>query len=154
MRTVTSRAMDEAAVQRAVDRIVEARESRADPAALEAVLDRARKQVESLTVATTVMQVGIPGLIKDGLQEQFRPSARHLAEVRGLMNQLIRRLESLETELQAERNARIDDLALLVELISSGWRSANEKLERIESELHQEPGAVVYRLERPEQQAG
>ena len=70
------------------------------------------------------------------------------------MNQLIRRLEGLETELAAERNARIDDLALLVDLIATGWRSANEKLDRIESELRREPGAVVYKLGRPEQQAG
>lgn len=154
METVTLRAMDEAAVQAALERIAGARESRPDPAALEATLDRARKQVESLTIATTVMQTGLPSLIQDGLREHFRPSARHLAEVRGLMNQLIRRVEGLETELAAERNARIDDLALLVELIATGWRSANEKLERIESELRREPGAVVYKLGRPEQQAG
>jgi len=146
--------MDDAAVQRAVDRIVATRESRTDPAALDAALERARKQVESLTVATTVMQVGLPSLIQDGLREHFRPSAQHLAEVRGLMNQLIRRIEGLETELAAERNARVDDLALLVELVSSGWRSVNDRLERIESGLKQEPGAVVYRIERPEQQAG
>jgi len=146
--------MDEAAVERALERIAEARASRADRATLEAALDRARAQVESLAAATTVLQTGLPGAIQEGLREHFRPSARHLAEVRGLMNQLIRRIERLETDLLAERNARVDDLALLVDLITSGWRSANERLARIETVLEQRQGAVVYRIERGEQQAG
>jgi pyruvate/2-oxoglutarate dehydrogenase complex dihydrolipoamide acyltransferase (E2) component len=145
--------MDEAAVERALARIAEARESRADPAALEAALERARTQVESLAAATTVLQTGLPGAIQEGLREHFRPSARHLAEVRGLMNQMIRRIERLETDLLAERNARVDDLALLVDLITSGWRSANERLARIEAALAAREGATVYRIERPGQQA-
>jgi hypothetical protein len=147
--------MDDAAVQRALERIAGARASRAEPAALEAVLERARVQVESLAATTAVMQVGLPGAIQEGLKEHFRPSARHLAEVRGLMNQMLRRMERLETDLLAERNARVDDLALLVDLIASGWRSANERLERIEGALEPRSGnsAVVYRIERPDQQA-
>ncbi len=147
--------MDDAAVQRALERIAGARASRAEPAALEAVLERARVQVESLAATTAVMQVGLPGAIQEGLKEHFRPSARHLAEVRGLMNQMLRRMERLETDLLAERNARVDDLALLVDLIASGWRSANERLERIEAALEPRSGnsAVVYRIERPDQQA-
>ena len=78
--------MDDTAVQRALDRIAVSRETRADPVALEAVLIRARAQVESLAASTAVMQVGLPGAIQDGLREHFKPSARHLAEVRGLMN--------------------------------------------------------------------
>jgi hypothetical protein len=39
--------------------------------------------------------------------------------VRGLANQTIRRLERIETELLAERNSRVDDLGLLVDLIES-----------------------------------
>ena len=146
--------MDEEAVQRVLERIAGAREARADPAALEAALERARRQVEALAAATHVMQVGLPGQIQDGLREHFRPSARHLAEVRGLMNQLIRRLERLETDMLAERTARIDDLALLVDLIASGWRSANERLARIEAALDHGQSATVYHLEPPTQQAG
>ena len=93
--------------------------------------------------------------IEEGLRAHFRPSARHLAEIRGLMNQLIRRLERLENDMLAERNSRVDDLALLVDLISSGWRSANDRLARIEAALEPKSGnsAVVYRIERDQQQA-
>jgi hypothetical protein len=143
--------VDEAAVQRALDRVATVTEARREAADLDATLERAREQVEALAVATAELQAGLPEAVQDGLREHFRPSARHLAEVRGLMNQSIRRLERLETELLAERNARVDDLALIVDLISSGWRSANERLARIEQAIG-ERQAVVYRIERPEQQ--
>ncbi len=146
--------MDQAAFERALARIAGARGLRPEPADMDAALARAREQIESLAAVTAEIEAGLPVAIQDGLREHFRPSARHLAEVRGLMNQLIRRLERIEGDLLAERNARVDDLALLVELISSGWRSANDRLARIESALEQKSGAVVYRIERPEQQAG
>jgi hypothetical protein len=135
--------VDEAAVQRALDRVATATEARQQAADIDATLERARKQVEALAVATAELQAGLPEAVQDGLREHFRPSARHLAEVRGLMNQTIRRLERLETDLLAERNARVDDLALLVELISSGWRSANDRLARIEAALDERSSAVV-----------
>ncbi|HLX20558.1 MAG TPA: hypothetical protein VKR23_10445 [Gaiellaceae bacterium] len=148
--------MDDASIQRTVERIAEARRSRLDPALLDASLERARVQVELLAAVAASLESDLPVAIQDGLREHFRPSAKHLAEVRGLMNQVISRLERIETEVVAERNARIDDLALLVDLISSGWRNANDRLAKIEAALEPRTGnsAVVYRIERPEQQAG
>jgi hypothetical protein len=102
---------------------------RAEPADVEATLIRAREAVEALAQATAEMQVALP----QSLQEHFRPSARHLAEVRGLMNQLIRRLERVEGDLLAERHARVDDLELLVDLIAAQWQSTNERLEKLDA---------------------
>ena len=147
MATVTSRGMDEATFQKALERIAGARQGRPQPAALDAALERARAQVEALAATTAELQSGLPGAIEDGLREHFRPSARHLAEVRGLMNQTIRRLERLEGYLLAERHSRVDDLALLVDLVSSGWKSVDDRLERMERSLEAGGGAVVYRLE-------
>src|SRR3982750_701121 len=101
---------------------------RTDPAAFDATLERARHAVESLAATTARFEAGLPEAIQDGLRQHFRPSARHLAEVRGLTNQVIRRLERIEGDLLAERHARVDDLALLVDLIASGWRSVERKL--------------------------
>ena len=123
--------MDDA-VERAVNRLSE---RSPDPAVMEAALERARAAVEALAQTTAELQVGLPEAVQDGLREHFRPSARHLAEVRGLMNQVIARLERLETDLLAERNARVDDLALLVDLIASGWRGVDQRLARIEEGL-------------------
>ena len=127
----------ERALQRANERLTLAADERATPADVDAALERARAAVESLAQASAQLQEGLPAAIQDGLREQFRPSARHLAEVRGLMNQMLRRLEHLEGELLAERHARVDDLALLVDLVATGWQSVNERLAKIEDALDQ-----------------
>jgi hypothetical protein len=142
--------MDEGAIERAKERLQEAASGR-DPAATDAALERARAQVEALAEAAAALESSLPtkvqGAVQDGLREQALPVARHLAEVRGLMNQTIRRLERLEGDLLSERHARVDDLALLVDLVSSGWNSVDDRLERIERAVESGGGAVVYRLE-------
>ncbi len=127
----------ERALERANVRLAEAADGRVSPAAVDAALERARAAIESLAQVSAEVQEGLPGAIQEGLKEHFRPSARHLAEVRGLMNQMLRRLERLEGDLLTERHARVDDLALLVDLISSGWQSVNERLAKIEEALDQ-----------------
>jgi len=134
------------AIARAQQRIEDAAAGRTDPAAFDATLQRARNAVETLATTTARFEAGLPAAIQDGLREHFRPSAKHLAEVRGLTNQVIRRLERIEGDLLTERHARVDDLALLVDLIASGWRSVDERLARIEDGLKPD-GAQVYRLD-------
>jgi two-component sensor histidine kinase len=85
--------------------------------------------------------------VQDGLRAQVLPVGRNLAEIRGLMNQLIRRLERVEGDLLSERHARVDDLALLVDLVTSGWRGVEQRLARIEERLAADAGATVYRME-------
>jgi flavin-binding protein dodecin len=125
----------ERALERANERLTGAAQERVPPAAVDAALERARDALEALAQTSAELQEGLPNAIQDGLKEHFRPSARHLAEVRGLMNQMLRRLERLEGDLLAERHARVDDLGLLVDLIASGWQSVNERLAKIEEEL-------------------
>jgi hypothetical protein len=144
--------MDRDALARAQERVEAAAAGRTEPAALEAALDRARSALEELAQTSSELQAGLPVALQDGLREHFRPSARHLAEMRGLMNQVIRRLERIEGDLLAERHARVDDLALLVDLVASGWHGVDERLTKLEQGLRREDGAVVYRLE--DRQAG
>ena len=84
--------------------------------------------------------------LQEGLREEAAPISRRLAEVKGLSNNTIRRLERIEATLDSERGARVDDLALLVELLTEGWRAMNARLERIEALVQPEPTAAVYRL--------
>ena len=94
----------------------------------------------------------VRGALSDGLRKEAAPISRRLAEVKGLSNNAIRRLESIEATIEAERSARVDDLALVVELLTEGWRAMNARLARIEAllgglqERAEEPGAAVYRL--------
>jgi len=128
--------VDEKALERAKARIADAAAGRTAPAELEAALERARTQVESLAAAAAELEGVLPekigAAVQDGLRAEVLPVARHIAEIRGLMNQAIRRLERLEGDLLAERHARIDDLALLVDLVSSGWKGVDARLEKVE----------------------
>ena len=128
--------MDEQALQRARTRIAEAREGRFETTRLEAALDRARTQVEALTTATTELEGQLPDrvgeAVREGLRREVLPVARTFAEIKGLVNQANHRLERVEQELFAERNARIDDLAIVVDLVSSGWQGVDDRLRRLE----------------------
>ena len=83
--------------------------------------------------------------LRQGLREEAAPISRRLAEVKGLSNNAIRRLEKLDATLESEREARVDDLALLVELLTEGWRSINARLDRIEAALERPSNIVPLR---------
>jgi hypothetical protein len=144
--------VDELALERAKQRIAQAAAGRPDPTSLDAAVERARAQIESLAAATAGLEASIPAQvaegIRDGLRTEVMPVARHIAEIRGLLNGAIKGLERLEGELVAERHARVDDLALLVDLVSSGWRGVDARLERLERDgpsahVAQAPRAVA-----------
>lgn len=142
--------MDEDALDRARERLAEASAGKAQPADVEAALERARAQVEALAATAAELEASLPDrvgeAVRDGIRVEARPVSRQLAEVRGLANQTIRRLERIETELLAERGSRVDDLGLLVDLIDSGWRAVDERLRRMEETLQAPRGATVYRI--------
>jgi len=148
----------EGALQRARARIAEAREGRFEPTRMEATLDRARAQIESLATATAELEGQLPDrvaeAVKDGLRREVLPVARTLAEIKGLVNQANHRLERLEQELLAERHARVDDLAVLVDLVSSGWQGVDDRLRRLEERAtpRDQPADVVT-LPQPATQA-
>jgi hypothetical protein len=128
--------MDEVALERAKQRIADHAAGRPSPAQLETALERSREQIEALAATAAELESSIPvevgAAVRDAIGTQVLPAARHIAEIRGLLNQAIRRLERLEADQVAERHARIDDLALLVELVSSGWRGVDARLAALE----------------------
>jgi hypothetical protein len=130
--------VDRDAVERAERRLAALR-SESDDAGLAATVERARQQLASFAEATAELEATLPNRVSSALQESMRsevlPVARHLAEVRGLSGQTIRRLERLHADLAAERTARVEDLALMVELVTSGWRSLEQRLDRLERAL-------------------
>jgi hypothetical protein len=150
--------MDRDAIERARIRLAAAGEGEPE-AALEALLERARAGLEALALTAAELEAGMPErldtALQRGLREEVIPVARHLAEVRGLSGQTIRRLERIQGDLAAERQARVEDLALLVDLIASGWRGVERRLDRLERvldrlerALEDRPSAAVYRIER------
>jgi len=142
--------MDDSVVESAKQRV----EQRAEGVALESLLGRAREQVDSLAAAAAALEDTLPAKVGEAVRNEAQPMGRNLAEIRGLMNQVIRRLEHVESDLLAERNARVDDLALLVDLVSSGWKGVDTRLARLEAVMsrleqgmQEKSGAIVYRME-------
>jgi hypothetical protein len=143
--------VDYEAVERARERLELAAKARTQPGDVEAALERARNQIEQLAELAAQIESTLPARVGEAVQEGMRtealPVARQIAEVRGLAGQTIRRLERIEGDTLAERHARVDDLELLVDLISSGWQSVDERLGRIETAVQETSGAIVYRIE-------
>jgi hypothetical protein len=150
--------MERESLERAHARIAGARAGRPEADELAAALAGARSALDELAGRAAELEASVPIRLGAAIEESMRaeviPVARNLAEVRGLSGQTIRRLERLQGSLDAERRARIEDLALLVELISSGWRAVERRLDRLERsfdrlerELEDRPVAEVYRLE-------
>jgi hypothetical protein len=120
---------------------------RTTPAQVDAALERARAQIAALAATTAELEASLPtrvsDAVHDGIRAEVLPVARHIAEVRGLMNHLVRRIETIETDLLAERHARVDDLGVLVDLIAAGFKAMDARLDRIERKLD---GADVVAL--------
>ena len=139
--------MDYSAVERARERLEAAAKERTKQAQIDAALDRARRQLEEVAELAAELPAKVGEAVQDGIRAEALPVARQLAEVRGLAGQTIRRMERIEGENLAERHARVDDLALVVDLITSGWQSVDERLARLERALTANGDAVVYRLD-------
>ena len=142
--------MDEQALERARNRIAEARTEGLTGARLDAALERARAEVMRLAKVADDLEASLPKqvstAVRDGVAREVVPVSRSLAEIRGGVNQALRRLERLEEALLAERNARIDDLAILVDLVSSGWSGVDQRLRKLEAGI--EGPVVPLRSER------
>lgn len=136
--------MDEQALERARQRIAGARSDGVGAARLDAALERARAEVMRLAKVADELETSLPKqvatAVRDGVAREVVPVSRSLAEIRGGLNQALRRLERLEQEILAERNARIEDLAILVDLVSSGWSGVDQRLRQLEAGI---AGAVV-----------
>jgi hypothetical protein len=142
--------MDGEALQRAQQRLEAAAATRVAPADVDATLERARDQVAALAATAAELEASLPGRIgdavHDGIRAEVLPVARHIAEVRGLMTQLIRRVEGIETDLLAERHARVDDLGVLVDLVAAGFKGLDQRLARVEARLDAADGGMVLPL--------
>ena len=143
--------MDDESLNRVQERLAEAAQERTQAADVDAALERARAQVEQLAELAANLESSLPervgNAVRDGVRAEALPVARQMAEVRGLAGQTIRRLERIEGQLLAERRARLDDLSLLVDLVSSGWKGVDGRLDRIEQGFERSDGAIVYRIE-------
>ena len=151
--------MDEAAIAaRAGTAGRTPREGRPQPADVDAALERARAQVEALAELAAELESTLPGAGRRG-RPRGHPrrggSGRAASSPRcaGSPDQTIRRLERLESDLLAERHARVDDLgaARRPDRLRLAWRRRAAR--RIERKLDAGGSAQVYRIDERDREA-
>lgn len=82
---------------------------------------------------------GVGSVVYEALRVEVRPVAQHVAELGALFERMLARLEQVNVSVEDERRDRLQDVALLTDLITSGWRSVDRRLARLEQ--------VVARIE-------
>jgi hypothetical protein len=82
-------------------------------------------------------------IVYEALRVEVQPVSRHMAELDALYELICARLEDLRLEIARERNERLEDVALLTELVSEGWRSADRRLARLESMITRLEDAIA-----------
>jgi hypothetical protein len=156
-------------VQRAIDALGPphaARRTEVLPAHREAAADRSHDAlVERFRVATAELEATLPEgvgtVVYEALRVEVRPVAQHVAELGALFERMLQRLDQVSGEVESERRERTEDVALLTELVTTGWRSVDRRLARLEQIVARiEAGrngrreARLYRLDDPADQAG
>jgi len=77
----------------------------------------------------------VGSILYEALRVQVQPVSRHIAELDALYQLIDARLEDMRLQIERERHERLEDVELLSELVSAGWRSADRRLARVERML-------------------
>lgn len=80
----------------------------------------------------TSLPQGVSSVVYEALRVEVGPVARHVAEIGALFEHMLARLERVGTDVATERKERLADVALLAELITTGWRGVDRRLARLE----------------------
>jgi tetrahydromethanopterin S-methyltransferase subunit B len=117
-------------------------------------------QIKRIQAATGDLEASLPPtvgtVVYEALRVEVGPVAKHVAELATLFDRMLQRLDKVSSEVGDERRERFEDVALLAELVTSGWRSVDRRIARleqivtrIEAANHPRggPQARVYRLD-------
>jgi hypothetical protein len=92
--------------------------------------------IERFRAATAELEASLPAgvgtVVYEALRVEVGPVAQHVAELGALFERMLQRLERVSHEVEDERRERAEDVALLTELVTTGWRSVDRRLARLE----------------------
>jgi hypothetical protein len=75
---------------------------------------------------------GVGSVVYEALRVEVRPVADTVAQLATLFDGLLQRLDQLTAEVEVQRRERLEDVELLTELATSGWRNVDRRLGRLE----------------------
>ncbi len=100
---------------------------------------------------------GVSSIVYEALRVEVRPVADTVAQLATLFDSLLLRLGELTSEIEAQRREHLEDVELLTELATSGWRNVDRRLGRLEKMVERQTpssaGGPVLQLasSRPDQ---
>jgi hypothetical protein len=96
---------------------------------------------------------GVGSVVYEAVRVEVEPVAQHMGQMGTLVKQLSRVVERIDSSVTSERQARLDDIKLLTELIVTGWQTVDRRLARLEQMLESAGSGAeqrVYRLSSPQ----
>jgi hypothetical protein len=92
--------------------------------------------LDSFAAAAAKLEERLPedvgSVVYEAVRVEVRPMQQHLAQMEQLCEQVVRRIEEIG---ESERRERLEDIALLIELVTTGWRTVDRRLGRVERML-------------------
>src|SRR5437588_2474583 len=123
---------------------------------LRTLLSRAETHVDELRSAAAALSRELPDRIEQAVERVLddHSSSRRMGELRDILVELTEQVDQLNRDLLLERLGRIEDLELVVELVSSGVASVRQDVAGLSGELTRVTSgvdAVIEKLEQPMQ---
>lgn len=81
--------------------------------------------------------------------ETGRDERSDLGDADALLRRLVRDVQEIKLELQRARAERLEDITLVVDLITTSWRAVDRRLGRIDRTLERLEGPRDHRGSRP-----
>jgi hypothetical protein len=109
----------------------------------------ARDLAERLSHAAEELETrlpeGVEGVVYEAVRVEVRPVTEHIARMQSLIEELAAALARVGSGIDHERHERLQDLALVTDLIVTGWRTVDRRLARLERALERQGDAERQR---------
>jgi hypothetical protein len=121
---------------------------------LRTLLARAENHVDELRATAASLEQSLPARVERAVERVLdtHDSARRSAELRDLILELTGRVDQVNRDLLAERLGRVEDLELVVELLSAGIAAVRQDVADARSDIGSVAGgveSVVTKLDQP-----
>jgi hypothetical protein len=106
----------------------------------EAVEGSPQEILDTFAATAAKLPEDVGSVVYEAVRLEVRPMQQHLAQIEQLFDRVVRRMEELG---ESERRERLEDAALLIELVTTGWRTLDRRLGRVERMLQRLDGERI-----------
>ena len=121
---------------------------------LRTILARAETHVDELRSTAAALEESLPARVERAVERALaaQPDARGADELRDLLRGLSRQVEQVNRDLLSERLGRVEDLELVVDLISTGMAALRQDVATLAAAVDGVGGgveSVIDKLDQP-----